>query len=180
MKSLLCFHISQGHYCWPTEKQWGIRGVMLCECACPVGAAWQGRGRAEAAGGGQTSLQGQVPKERWGLQRAEGEGDRWLVCLLLWAWGDVSLFTFVSLSALSWTESMSSSDPPGSVFYQGFKNPRWPVLTRHPNFPLSCYFMYFRALLQLLKAQFLLPCSSPTRMTWFALYTHHRHSDKQM
>lgn len=40
---------------------------------------------------------------------------------------------------------------------KAFKNPRWPILTRHLNFALSCYFMYLRVLFQLLKAQFLLP-----------------------
>lgn len=50
MKSLLCFHISQGHYCWPTDKQWGIRGAMVCECACPAGAAWELTGKRQGWG----------------------------------------------------------------------------------------------------------------------------------
>lgn len=91
-----------------SEEPWCMCVHVLWQCL----GAEEGRGRDEgagwAAGGEQASLLGWVSKARWGLWRAEGEDDTWLVCLLVWACGKVSLFTFVCPSAaLFWATGMS-------------------------------------------------------------------------
>lgn len=170
-----------------------------CVCVCTfcrhcLGAE-EGGGRGEGAGWAAGVRRHLCWVRCWKTDEgsgAEGEDDRGLVCLLVWACENVSLFTFVCLAAaLFWATGMSCSDPPRSLFYQStspLQSIQEPLLcspqqdTLILNFALSCCFMYFGAWFQLLKTQFLLPafiCSSQMRMTWFALYTQHRCSAKQ-
>lgn len=97
---------------------------MMCVCTfcrhC-LGAE-EGGGRGEGAGWAAGVKRHLCWVRCWKTgegSRAEGEDDRWLVCLLVWECEKVSLFTFVCLAnALFLATGMSCNDPPRSLFYR--------------------------------------------------------------
>lgn len=198
MKSLCCFHISQGHYCWPTEKWQGIRVAMVGGLSCRqcLGAE-KGRGRGEGAGlapgGKETFLLCQVPERHTRAPELRERDDIGLVCSLVWACEKVSLFTLFYLAvALFWATDKSCGENPHLALCStkalqpphAFNNVVFQSSQGTLTLPcVSYYFIYFRAWFQTLKAQSLLSafiCNSQARMTSFVLDKQHGYSGKQM
>lgn len=128
-----------------SEEQWCVCVSMSCRHSLGAEEGRAGvRVLAGLLGWADFSVGSGVESQ---VRALESWGRGWqMACFLadLSMW-KMSLFTFVCLSAaLLWPTDVSYSDPPCSLSYQSlhcpkvFKNPSYPIITRHLNFALSC------------------------------------------